>query len=436
MIGYMDRTAGAVEYCESMANRSSSPVAEAYEKLVDYCKRKLWHQLTLLVLEMLENPQTYALQAPDGNDDGTHSFLALYDKVVLCIDSKLNQLSLAKIAALVAQAIQPHDATAAKAILENLLAKKKEKTDGGGNGSGGVGVERMGSGLMVPATIYVQSKLASLVLTSIGSDDTAAESFSTIKTTLKANKDLLHEFPAEGNSELASVHAAHYEAAMHYYKRIGPPEAFYEQALSYLQHIGPDFVNSKEAGLISPHQLAVDLILAALTGDGVYNLGQVEQTPVLKLLLDTPQAWLVLLLQATASGNVQLFRTYEQEYATQIAQQPALVHRASAVTEKLTLLALVTLLFSKPSHERLLSFEEIAQTLLLNDLDQVEWIVMRALSVHLIEGSIDQVEQTVNVTWVMPRVLSNDQMQLLANRFDDWAVTVNKTQESMTAAIA
>jgi hypothetical protein len=58
---------------------------------------------------------------------------------------------------------------------------------------------------------------------------------SDILANLKSNKELLHEFSAEGNSELASVHVARYEAAMHYYKRVGPSKAFYEQALSYLQ---------------------------------------------------------------------------------------------------------------------------------------------------------------------------------------------------------
>mmetsp|Transcript_8766 Transcript_8766/g.11638 ORF Transcript_8766/g.11638 Transcript_8766/m.11638 type:complete len:417 (+) Transcript_8766:119-1369(+) len=409
MIGYADRTAGAVEHCEAMATSTGGPVAEAYGQMAEFCKSKLWHQLTMLVLQMLQAPEKYATTF-----EGTHSFLALYDKVVLTVDTKLNPLSLAKIAALVAQAIQPQDVTAAKAVLENLLEKNKETKEKG----------EEESGFFVPANIYVQSKMASLVITTSpeGADLSATVSI------MKANKVLLHEFPAEGNSELASVHAAHYESAMQYSKRVGPPEAFYEHALSYLQH-KPNF--GKEGDLAQALELAVDLIIAALTGDGVYNLGQVEQTPVLKLLLDTPQAWLVHLLQATAAGDVQRFRQCEQEYAAQIAQQPALVHRATAVTEKLTLLALVTLVFSKPSHERQLSFDEIAAALVLSDVDQVEWIVMRALSVHLMEGSIDQVEQSVDVTWVMPRVLSQEQMQHLATRFGEWATRVSTTQDSM-----
>ena len=468
MIGYTDRTAGAVEHCESMIQQhhgSSAVVVQTYEKLVDGLQRKLWHQCTLLLLDMLQQPTVFHNHTTSTTTDQDHdSFLGLYDKVVLCIESKLNPLSVAQMAALVAQAIQPLDETAAKAILENWLAAKKS-TSGTNNNNNAEGADSstglLSSNLVVPATIYLQSKLTSLQLISLDTDTSSLSNpkslLSSMLKTLKSNKDLLHTFPAEGNSQLALVHAAHYEAAMLYYKRMGPPEAFYEQALSYLQHVGPDFVQSKAAstmGWIRPVELAVDLIVAALTGEGVYNLGQVEQTPVLKVLQSqgnndddksqSSHVWLVHLLQAMAAGNVALFRQYQQDYASQIAQQPALVHRAAAVTEKLSLLALVNLVFTKPPHERQLSFEEIAQTLLLTkddddsslNVDQVEWIVMRALSVHLMEAFMDQVAQTVTVTWVMPRVLNTTQLEQLAQRFGEWASTVSQTQESVTAAIA
>ena len=35
---------------------------------------------------------------------------------------------------------------------------------------------------------------------------------------------------------------------------------------------------------------------------------------------------------------------------------------------------------------------------------------MRALSLDLVKGSIDQVEQKVHMTWVQPRVLDRDQV--------------------------
>lgn len=41
---------------------------------------------------------------------------------------------------------------------------------------------------------------------------------------------------------------------------------------------------------------------------------------------------------------------------------------------------------------------------------QVELLVMRALSRGLVRGSIDQVEQRVQIQWVRPRVLDREQV--------------------------
>jgi 26S proteasome regulatory subunit N9 len=51
---------------------------------------------------------------------------------------------------------------------------------------------------------------------------------------------------------------------------------------------------------------------------------------------------------------------------------------------------------------------------------------MKALSLNLIRGSIDQVDQTVNVTWVQPRVLDRDQIDGMRKRLDTWNRDVNK----------
>lgn len=51
---------------------------------------------------------------------------------------------------------------------------------------------------------------------------------------------------------------------------------------------------------------------------------------------------------------------------------------------------------------------------------QVDWVLMRAMSLGLIRGSIDEVDQTVNVTWIQPRVLDKGSIQLLCSQLDDW----------------
>jgi hypothetical protein len=45
-------------------------------------------------------------------------------------------------------------------------------------------------------------------------------------------------------------------------------------------------------------------------------------------------------------------------------------------------------------------------------LPQVEMLVMKALSLGLVKGSIDEIDQKVHMTWVQPRVLDLQQVSL------------------------
>ena len=49
-------------------------------------------------------------------------------------------------------------------------------------------------------------------------------------------------------------------------------------------------------------------------------------------------------------------------------------------------------------------------------------LVMKAMSLELVRGSIDEVDKTVQINWIMPRYLSMDHLQVLVNRMDDWEI--------------
>ncbi|KAG1209803.1 hypothetical protein G6F68_021838 [Rhizopus microsporus] len=53
-------------------------------------------------------------------------------------------------------------------------------------------------------------------------------------------------------------------------------------------------------------------------------------------------------------------------------------------------------------------------------MDEVEHLVMKALSLKLIRGSIDQVDQIAVVTWVQPRVLDKDQIDGMRHKLEEW----------------
>ena len=59
--------------------------------------------------------------------------------------------------------------------------------------------------------------------------------------------------------------------------------------------------------------------------------------------------------------------------------------------EKITILCLLQIVFQLPAEKREISLEDIAARTKLS-VDGVEYLLMKALSVRLIEGVIDQVE--------------------------------------------
>ena len=87
-------------------------------------------------------------------------------------------------------------------------------------------------------------------------------------------------------------------------------------------------------------------------------------------------------------------------------------------------MALIDLVFRLPSSQRVaIPFTVIASETQLRP-EEVEFLIMKALSLGLVRGSIDQVDQTVRITWVQPRVLAKDQIDELRLRLDDWSKKV------------
>jgi 26S proteasome regulatory subunit N9 len=113
----------------------------------------------------------------------------------------------------------------------------------------------------------------------------------------------------------------------------------------------------------------------------------------------TDKQWLSDLLHAFSKGDIDKFNAVIASNAAEFDAQPALATKRESIKEKIALLALMVLVFQRPSHERNISFAEIADVTRL-PVDQVEWLVMRALSLGLIKGSIDQVDAIVRVSWV------------------------------------
>lgn len=57
---------------------------------------------------------------------------------------------------------------------------------------------------------------------------------------------------------------------------------------------------------------------------------------------------------------------------------------------------------------------------------EIEILIMKALSLGLLRGSIDQVAEVARINWVQPKVLDMKQIDSMRLRLQDWDSSVNQ----------
>jgi 26S proteasome regulatory subunit N9 len=225
----------------------------------------------------------------------------------------------------------------------------------------------------------------------------------------------LQESLVKINSTETVVYSKYYHACSELRKIIGPPQEYYKTALQFLAYTPLETLKTD-----FKYELATDIALAAATSDGIYNFGEILTNPLLDVLKGTPNEWLRDLMLSLHHGNITEFNRIVGSYREQYFGQIALANRHEEVKKKIVLLCLVTMVFERHPHDRTLSFVDISLRTQV-PLSQVEWVLMSALSLELIRGNIDEVSQVIEVSWVLPRVLEPDQLQLLAKQVAVWS---------------
>lgn len=77
------------------------------------------------------------------------------------------------------------------------------------------------------------------------------------------------------------------------------------------------------------------------------------------------------------------------------------------------------MIFVLNKDERSISFAKIAEVCQIEQQD-VELLVMKAMSLTLIKGTIDEVDQVVHVDWCQPRYLNKNHLQIMSNKMGAW----------------
>lgn len=221
--------------------------------------------------------------------------------------------------------------------------------------------------------------------------------------------------------------SAFYSANSEYFKQKSDFNNYYYTTLLYLSTLDAKAgteISSEE----KKKQIAYNMAIAALLGDKIYNFGEMLQHPILEVIAKDPQyEWVFELLNALSSGD---FNKFGDLVKVQIPKISILADNESFLRQKICLMTLVESVFSR--NIRILSFQEISDATHL-PIDNVEHLVMSAISLKLLKGCIDQVNQTVSITWVQPRIIGGSQVEKMRDRLVSWNQEVTNLAEKMEA---
>lgn len=211
------------------------------------------------------------------------------------------------------------------------------------------------------------------------------------------------------------VHAAFYNANADYFQNKLDFGAYYKNALLYLACIDLSAVSPKER-----RSRAYDLAIAALVSTSIYNFGELLLHPILDALSqDQNDVWLRDLLFAFNRGDLAAYDVLSGH----VQSNPLLAQHANQLRQKIYLAALTEAVFRRPPHDRAMSFSAIAAETKVR-ADEIEHLIMKALSLGLLKGTIDQVDEVAHINWVQPKVLDMQQIDDMRKRLEQWNTNV------------
>ena len=213
-----------------------------------------------------------------------------------------------------------------------------------------------------------------------------------------------------------SVHAAFYRVSADYYQSQQEFANYYRTTLLYLACVELEDLEEQDRG-----RIAHDLSIAALVSDTIYNFGELLLHPILDSLKSTEHSWLRDLLFAFNRGDLGAYNILQQH----VEANNLLKSNQQFLYQKISLSALTQLVFSRAPQDRAMTFATISQETKVQ-LDEIEHLIMKALSLGLLRGSIDQVAEVARISWVQPKVLDRTGIEGMRGRLREWDAGVER----------
>jgi len=358
------------EWLDSQWGSLPADQREHFSELSNQLKERLWHQAGLKLLSFVTHPFFSQPQSK--------YLLNIYQNVLSKFGNKIKTLDLAQFA--VAASRQIADPAESLSFLEAAL-----KT---------VGNDEEAASVINMEVVLVKIRQ--------GKVDECKVLLEETKTKLDSRPGILDSL----------IYAAYYRASLELHKVQGNAAQFFQNALLFLAYSPLQNIH-----VTDQVRLAADMGLAALVATNVYNFGELLQHPIIQTLKGTDFEWLSNLLFAFNEGNITAYQRIAEEKAV---TQDVLTKNAPFLNQKIRIMALMEMVFRRPSDNRTISFEEISKTCSL-PVNEVELLLMKAFSLKVVKGIIDQVDQNVRIKWVQPRVLDKQQIGTMRDRIVEWS---------------
>jgi 26S proteasome regulatory subunit N9 len=192
-------------------------------------------------------------------------------------------------------------------------------------------------------------------------------------------------------------------------------DAFYADAFLYLSASG------QRGDLV----LAFDIARAALCAPNVFSFVELATHGILEALRGSENEWLRTFIFVLADGSPDAIALFREKYRTIFKARPAFAPYVQRIELKVKLCVLQELIFQRPYESRVFAFAEVEKACAV-DRGEVELLVLKALAGGLVEGFIDEVEETFVVTRCRTKALTRDRLAHLKGEIERWVAVVHE----------
>jgi 26S proteasome regulatory subunit N9 len=222
------------------------------------------------------------------------------------------------------------------------------------------------------------------------------------------------------------VYSENYKTLAMYYRRKEKYTEFYQNGLQFLAYTPSDELSEQEK-----HEWCINMGKAILLGKDIYNIAELLEKDILKSLINTDYEWLYEILKALNTANIEEFEDCLVRYHAQITHNEDIAKNEAQLQKKIRILAFLDLIFHRDKGDRNLDFQLIADTTKMG-VEEIEFLVMKAMSLGLVKGVIDQVDQIVRISWVKPRLLAKDKLKIMSEKLARWDQQIKDTLTLLT----